>query len=56
MIRIFKKEGINNDFGVFNSPDEFFDKYQQQLSPLKKWIYQNIGRKLMNRNVERIRA
>lgn len=51
-----QKEGINQDFGVFHSPDEFFEKYRQQLSPLKKWIYQNIGRKLMNRNVERIRA
>lgn len=50
-----QKEGINQDFGVFNSPDEFFEKYHQQLMPLKKWIYQNIGRKLMNRNVERIR-
>lgn len=51
-----QKEGINNDLGVFNSPDEFFAKYQQRLSPLKKWFYQNIGRKLMNRNVEKIRT
>ncbi|WP_296561395.1 transglutaminase-like domain-containing protein [uncultured Acetobacterium sp.] len=50
-----QKEGINHDFGVFISPDEFFEKYQQPMTPLKKWIYQNIGRKLMNRNVERIR-
>lgn len=50
-----QKEGINHDFGVFNSPDEFFEKYQQQLTPLKKWIYQNIARKLMNRNIEKIR-
>ncbi len=51
-----QKEGINKDFGTFNSPDEFFQYYQQQLSPLKRWIFQNVGRKLMNRNVERIRA
>ncbi len=51
-----QKEGINQDFGVFNSPDEFFEKYRQQLSPLKKWTYQYIGRKLMNRNIERIRS
>lgn len=31
-----QKKGINNDFGVFYSPDEFFEKYQQRLSPLKK--------------------
>lgn len=51
-----QKDGINHDFGVFNSPDEFFGKYQQQLTPFKKWIYRNIGRKLMNLNVARIRA
>lgn len=50
-----QKEGINQDFGLFDSPDEFFKKHQQRLSPLKKWTYQNIGRKLMNRNVEKIR-
>ena len=51
-----QKEGINHDYGVFDSPDEFFENNQQQLSPLKKWIYQNIARRLMNRNVARIRA
>jgi hypothetical protein len=50
-----QKEGINHDFGIFNSPDEFFAKYEQQLSPFKKWIYRNIGRKLMNLNVNKIR-
>jgi hypothetical protein len=51
-----QKESINRDLGTFNSPDEFFEKYQQRLTPLKKWLYRNIGRKLMNRNVDRIRA
>ncbi|HHY28700.1 MAG TPA: transglutaminase domain-containing protein [Desulfitobacterium dehalogenans] len=51
-----QKEGINQDFGVFDSPDEFFAIHQQQLSPLRKWVYQNFGRKLMNRNVEKIRS
>lgn len=50
-----QKEGINQDLGVFDSPDAFFERYPQPLSPLKKWMYQNIGRKLMNRNIERIR-
>lgn len=50
-----QKEGINQDFGVFNSPDEFFSKHQQGLSPLKGWMYRHIGRRLMNRNVEQIR-
>lgn len=51
-----QKEGINQDFGVFPSPDTFFIEHQQQLSPFKQWVFQNIGRKLMNHNVERIRA
>ena len=50
-----QKEGISQDFGTFNSPDEFFMKHSQELSPLKKWFYQNIGRKLMNQNVSKIR-
>lgn len=50
-----QKEGINRDFGVFDSPDEFFAAHQQQLAPIKKWIYKNIGRKFMNYNVKRIR-
>lgn len=50
-----QKEGINHDFGVFSSPDEFLAKHKQQISPLKRWIYRNIGRKLMNGNVEKIR-
>lgn len=51
-----QKEGINQDFGIFNSPDDFLKKYNQELSLLKKWLYQNIGRKLMNRNVSKIRG
>ncbi len=51
-----QKEGINRDFGIFNSPDDFLKKYNQELSLLKKWLYQNIGRKLMNRNVSKIRG
>lgn len=51
-----QKEGINQDFGIYNSPDEFLKKHSQELSFLKKWLYQNIGRKLMNRNVSKIRG
>jgi len=47
--------GINQDFGVFNSPDEFFKKHPQELSPLKEIIYKNFVRKIMNNNIKRIR-
>lgn len=48
-------KGINQDFGVFDSPDEFYRIHQQQLNPFKKWIYEYYVRHLMNRNVEKIR-
>ena len=47
--------GINQDLGIFNSPDEFYEKHQQDLSPLKKHIYDIFVRRLMNRNISRIR-
>lgn len=48
-------QGINQDFGLFNTPDEFYQKHQQKLNPIKKFLYQNIVRHLINRNVNRIR-
>lgn len=50
-----QSEGINQDFGVYNSPDDFLKKHHQNISKLKEFIYRNIGRHLMNRNVKRIR-
>lgn len=50
-----QEKGINQDFGLFNTPDEFYAKHQQQLSPFKKFIFQKIVRHKMNKNVERIR-
>lgn len=47
--------GINQDFGVFNSPDELLKHHAQTLSPFKKLLYQHLGRHLMNRNVKRLR-
>lgn len=50
-----QNKGINQDFGLFDTPDEFYARHQQKLSPLKKWMYQNYVRHLMNKNVEKIR-
>lgn len=50
-----QKEGIAKDFGVFNSPDEFFLKHGQTLSPIKRFSYQKLVRHLMNKNVSMIR-
>ena len=50
-----QKEGINADFGIFNSPDDFYRKHGTNLSGLKKWVFETVVRAQMNRNVERIR-
>lgn len=48
-------KGINKDFGVFDTPDELYSKHQQKLNAFKRFIFRNIVRHIMNKNVERIR-
>lgn len=50
-----QKEGINQDFGVYDSPDALFEKHHQEMSAIKGFMYRNLGRHLMNRNVKKIR-
>lgn len=49
-------KGINKDFGLFDTPDEFYQKHQQQLSPVKQFFFKYIVRFIMNRNVNKIRT
>lgn len=51
-----QSEGINQDFGVYDSPDDLLREHGQEMSPLKAFVYRNIGRHLMNRNVAKVRA
>ncbi len=48
-------KGINQDFGLFDTPDEFYANHQQELGAFKKFVFRNIVRNKMNTNVERIR-
>lgn len=50
-----QSEGINQDFGVYDSPDELLKEHGQQMSRTKELLYRYLGRHLMNRNVNRIR-
>lgn len=50
-----QSEGINQDFGVYDSPDELLKEHGQELSLIKKFVYRHFGRHLMNRNVKKIR-
>lgn len=50
-----QKLGINQDFGIFDNPDEFYNKHQQELNLFKQIIFKVIVRNLMNKNIMRIR-
>ena len=51
-----QKDGIAEDFGVFDSPDEFYARHGSNLSGLKRWLYTRVIRHRMNDQVRRIRA
>lgn len=51
-----QSEGINQDFGIYDSPDDLLREHGQEMSPFKAFVYRNIGRHLMNRNVANVRA
>lgn len=50
-----QSEGINQDFGIYDSPDEMLKEHHQDLSAPKRFAYRYLGRHLMNKNVRRIR-
>ena len=51
-----QSEGINQDFGVYDSPEELLKEHHQELSPIKKLAFRHFGRHMMNRNVKKIRS
>ena len=50
-----QSEGINQDFGVFDSPDEMLKEHSQEIGAIRKFAYRYYGRHMMNRNVRKIR-
>ena len=50
-----QSEGINQDFGTYDCPDDLLKEHQQEMSAIKAFAYRNLGRHLMNRNVKKIR-
>ncbi len=50
-----QSEGINQDFGVYDSPDDMLREHHQELTPIKKLAFRFFGRHMMNRNVKKIR-
>ena len=49
-------EGINQDFGVYDNPDEMLLEHHQETGAVKGFIYRHLGRHLMNRNVKKVRG
>lgn len=50
-----QSEGISQDFGVYDCPDDLLKEHRQEMSAMKAFAYRNLGRHLMNRNVKRLR-
>lgn len=50
-----QSDGINQDFGIYNSPDELLIEHHQDMSAFKKFLFKYVGRHLMNKNVAKIR-
>lgn len=48
-------KGINQDFGLFDSPDDFYRNHQQELSYIQSLFFKYFIRHLMNKNVNTIR-
>ncbi len=53
--RYVQKEAVVIDYGVFDNPDSFFRRHRQKWNWFIGFCYVNIGRKIMTRNVNRIR-
>ncbi len=48
--------GINQDFGIYDSPDALLKKHHQEMGFIKKFAFRYYGRHMMNRNVKKIRG
>lgn len=50
-----QSEGIRQDFGVYDCPDDLLKEHGQEMPPIKAFAYRHLGRHLMNRNIRKIR-
>lgn len=50
-----QQEAVIEDFGVFDTPDEFYVNHAQPYRGVKKFLYEKFGRKIMTRAVAKIR-
>lgn len=50
-----QQQAVVEDLGIFDTPDEFYSEYKQTYRGIKKFMYENIGRKIMTKKVAKIR-
>lgn len=50
-----QKEGIADDFGIYDQPDDFYQHQGTNLKGIKRWLFRYALRYIMNRNVDSIR-
>lgn len=51
-----QSEGINQDFGIYDCPDDLLREHGQEMTAFKAFAYRHLGRHLMNRNIRKIRT
>jgi len=51
-----QQTGINRDFGIFDTPDAFYQVHQQEFTRLKEWLFRRFIRFWMNARAAKIRA
>lgn len=50
-----QQEGVNNDLGIYDTPDEFYAKYGVNMTPVKRVLFAYFIRHRLNARVEQIR-
>ena len=50
-----QKQGIADDYGLYDQPDDFYKEYGSNLKGIKRFLFRYLFRHLMNRNVNKIR-
>lgn len=51
-----QQTGIAQDFGIFDTPDDFYARYHQEFGVLRDWAYRHLIRHWMNFRVRKIRS
>jgi hypothetical protein len=51
-----QSDGIADDFGIYEQPDDFYSKHGSNLTGIKKVLFRYALRHLININVNKIRS